>query len=438
MKSPESRIPLKIINFKKKNLINCYKSLKKEQIIVYIRYFTISVFSFFAFSKTAILAQKPTYNIHNYSEEYSYYPETSDEITEPSVNGWGYSYSNLINDVAAWSRNPNVTIDTIGQSVQGRNIYAVTVTDNNVQDKKFRVTIHARTHPAEVQSSYVTNEIIKNLISGSEFADALIGSCIFNIIPMINPDGVELGLNRYNANNIDLEGDWNAVQPEAEVITLKKAFQLYMDSPVPIRIALNMHSSILCQRFFVFHDSNGTSVAYTEDEKKFISDIKKYWPDSIRDWNYNVTWTNGTPAYYPESWFWLNYQESVLALTYEDMNCTSAGNYNLTANAILGGIKDFLGIGSTLIPGYNHNSELSIFPNPVRSNASLFIIDKDILKDSYLKITDMNGVEVYSLLCNDVDAKGLIRITLPKLQKGIYILSLINSTHGKYCKIIIN
>ena len=42
------------------------------------------------------------------------------------------------------------------------------------------------------------------------------------IIPMINPDGVELEYNRENANGIDIESNWNTYPHQPEVQALRQ------------------------------------------------------------------------------------------------------------------------------------------------------------------------------------------------------------------------
>ncbi len=101
--------------------------------------------------------------------------------------------------------------------------------------------------------------MIKILISDSPEAQTIRETCVYYIIPMYNPDGVELNTTRYNANGIDLESNWFTIPNEPEVAALKASFIELMAKPKPIEVALNMHSSSLCKRYFVYHDSGGTS-----------------------------------------------------------------------------------------------------------------------------------------------------------------------------------
>ncbi|MDP2363374.1 MAG: T9SS type A sorting domain-containing protein, partial [Ignavibacteria bacterium] len=126
---------------------------------------------------------------------------------------------------------------------------------------------------------------------------------------------------------------------------LKARFTQLMSSPNPIEVMLNMHSSSLCTRYFVYHHENGTSSNYALLQQQFINGVRSYFPNAIEPYNYFVSWTSGTALQYPESWCWLNHGENIMALTYEDMyQCSLTGKFDSTANAILRGVMDYMEI----------------------------------------------------------------------------------------------
>ena len=163
----------------------------------------------------------------------------------------GYSYDSLLIDLELWRMSEYVKIDSIGLSVQGRPLWQLTISSdpNNVAGKR-TVHIHARTHPQETEGFYVTDEMIKILLSESEFAQTARANCVFYIIPMYNPDGVELGLPRRNANNIDLEANWNTFPHQPEVAALKARFTQLMASPNPIEVMLEYAFIIFMCKIF--------------------------------------------------------------------------------------------------------------------------------------------------------------------------------------------
>ncbi len=363
-----------------------------------------------------------------FPDKCGYDPVLSKQMLKVLGDGWGYSYDSLLIDLPKWGSSPFVNIDSIGQSVQQRTLWLLTISDTlQSESPKKRISIHARTHPGEVQGWWVTNQIINILLAESELALALRKNCIFNIIPMYNPDGVELGFPRENANNIDIESNWGAVNPEKEVVAIRSFFEYLMFTGSPIEVALNMHSAYACKRYFVYHHENGTSGLYTELEKEFIGGVKSYWEDGFEPWNHFVSWTSGTPDRYPESWFWNNYQENVMALTYEDMNCATAGNYHKTAESILNGVADYLDIDKTpsqiedQITGNKPKKFdlISVYPNPVNK-------DKPTHIRLALQKTETADISLYDIL-----GRKILTIKNGFLNSGISTFSFDNNLLSK-------
>jgi hypothetical protein len=256
---------------------------------------------------------------------------------------------------------------------------------------------------------------------------------------MYNPDGVELGYDRENANGVDIESGWDDVPLELEVAVLKNRFiELTLLVNNPIEMALNMHSSYSCKRYFVYHDTAGTSESYTILEQQFINGVQSYFLGGFEDWDYFVSWTSGTPDQYPESWWWMNHGENVMALTYEDMNCDAAGSYDSTAYALVLGICEYLGLDLTQIQneadkpsGY---SLLQNYPNPFNPVTKLRY---DLPENSHVNITiyDMLGRAVKTMVnqhqnaghrsiiwdgTNDYDNTVSTGIYLYQIQAGAY------------------
>ena len=352
---------------------------------------------------------------------------------------WGYGYDSLLVDLERWGASSFVTVDSLGASVQNRALWELTIADNPQSSSNHRIYIHARTHPGEEEAFWVTNEIINFLISDTPLAAFIRSNCIFHIIPMYNPDGVELGYNRENANGVDIESGWDDVPLELEVAVLKNRFiELTLLVNNPIEMALNMHSSYSCKRYFVYHDTAGTSESYTILEQQFINGVQSYFLGGFEDWDYFVSWTSGTPDQYPESWWWMNHGENVMALTYEDMNCDAAGSYASTAYALVLGICEYLGLDLTQIQneadkpsGY---SLLQNYPNPFNPVTKLRY---DLPENSHVNITiyDMLGRAVKTMVnqhqnaghrsiiwdgTNDYDNTVSTGIYLYQIQAGAY------------------
>ena len=293
-------------------------------------------------------------------------------------SGFGYGYDSLELDLSLWEKSPHVTVSSLGKSVQQREIYLLTITQNaEIQKSKNVITIHNRTHPLEVQSWWVQKEMITFLLSDALDAAAMRHQNIYYMIPMINPDGVmlmedcEAGFGRCNALGVDLEREWATTTPQVEVQHLKDFYLSLMESENPIRIALNMHSAFGCLRYFWYHLATGTSQAYALKQQTFIEQVVIHSQGEISPWSTKTSWSTA-PDYFPESWFWFNYQEKVLALTYEDVkDCPyKESQWQIPAMALLKGMQDYLGENTMIIQ--NHKKPAKTTTITIQQGTLLF------------------------------------------------------------------
>ncbi|MCA9730611.1 MAG: T9SS type A sorting domain-containing protein [Deferribacteres bacterium] len=371
--------------------------------------------------------EKKTYAIE---DKCGFDPDYAAKTFKILGHAWGYGYDTLLVDLQRWQECPYVEVDSIGASTQNRALWLVTITDTNYAiSPRIRISIHARTHPGEVQSTWVTNEIIKILTGESELARLLRANCVFNIVPLYNPDGVELGYPRENANGVDLESNWFAAVPEQEVLVLRTLFEKNMDEENPIEVALNMHSAYACKRYFVFHDAAGTSVEYENMERDFVGAVYDQWPSGFEPWYYMVTWTSGTPYLYPESWFWLYHNAAVMALTYEDGNCDTAGEFDRTAAAILTGIAEYYGLQTepsfiTENPNFTEAARtVAVYPNPIGIDGIMHLFNPNDERFFAIQLFDIRGRRVHQF--NQMEGSQTT-FQLPSLVGGRYFLNFIS------------
>lgn len=350
---------------------------------------------------------------HGLTEQYS------QALLATLGSNWGYGYSDLLNDLAAWRGSPYVRVDSIGRSVQGRALWQLTITSATLPTApRQTVFIHARTHPGEVQSWWVANQMIRYLISDDERAAALRERLVFHIVPMYNPDGVELQYPRENANQIDLEREWDKPNPQPEPAALKARFTELMNSPAPIKLALNLHSAYLCERYFVYHDQNGTSREFARSQQLFIGKVRSFWPEGIQPWDYYRSWDTGTPRVFPESWHWLNYGPAVMAMTYEDMNCDQAGSYDQTARAILQGVGEYLGV--PVVSGAEPDGSDGVGLTVQQSSDGTIHYHLPKMEQTRLLLFDLLGREVAQLVDGELPAGNHIAQLPGNLPSGRY------------------
>ncbi|MFH1728490.1 MAG: M14 family metallopeptidase [Pseudomonadota bacterium] len=106
-----------------------------------------------------------------------------------------HTYSSLLTELESFALEDNVSLNIIGQSYEGRNIYALKIgKDTGATKPAFLVT--ALSHAREWTSLEVAYLFIENIIENMERTDVLnlVETIDFWIIPLINPDGFEYSI----------------------------------------------------------------------------------------------------------------------------------------------------------------------------------------------------------------------------------------------------
>ena len=119
----------------------------------------------------------------------------------------------LLRDCAA----AGVTLRTIGQSVQGRNLDAAIFGDEGRSVKK--IWVIARQHAGEPMAEYAAEGIIRHLLDKTPAAQQLLSKATVYVLPNANPDGSTLGNLRANALGVDLNRAWDKPTPEGPEVT---------------------------------------------------------------------------------------------------------------------------------------------------------------------------------------------------------------------------
>lgn len=224
-----------------------------------------------------------------------------------------------------------------GYSQNGKPLYLLKLTDTNspVAAKK-RVLIHARTHPAETSPSFLLEGLIGWLLSGSSEAATLLANTEFYIFPMQNVDGVIAGNYRSTPKSENLEVMWyldgtNPLNlrtdvPQEVAIVHGIAKKLMTDGGPTVAVALNLHASNSepdYRTFFFPHFgtvAQGYSVsqaALWESQLRFIDTLAVRYGAQLLE----PPPADGGAGFvnnpFPESWWWANFKEQVMAMTIE-------------------------------------------------------------------------------------------------------------------------
>ena len=181
-----------------------------------------------------------------------------------------YPHSRLLALLGEVKRSPHASIEVIGESVLGRPLHLVTVT-NFAQPEagKKVVWLQARQHAWECGTSFLVEGALRFVVSGDPAARKLRDTTIFKFVPMINPDSVVRGEVRFNANGFDPNRQWDEVdfrdngwlQRNPEIWYVKKAL-LAQHARKPIALGLNLHNTETNEYIETMADADPQQGAY--------------------------------------------------------------------------------------------------------------------------------------------------------------------------------
>lgn len=199
-----------------------------------------------------------------------------------------------------------VRIEVIGKSKLGKDIIALDVYEDSPK-KKDVIVVVSRQHPPEVTGYLAMQSFVDELLSDTRLSKDFIANNRIIIVPMINPDGVDLGHWRHNTGGIDLNRDW-AYYRQTEVATVVN----YLVDET------NKHKNKVL--FGIDFHSTQTDLYYTipEDTKSVIHPFKDYWIQGIDDAFEGYTPDDQPYALeQPVSKTWFYEQFGAEAMTYE-------------------------------------------------------------------------------------------------------------------------
>lgn len=102
---------------------------------------------------------------------------------------------------------PEVTIETIGRTVEGRELEIISVGSPGAPH---RVLLRARAHPWETGGNWVIEGLINRLLAKAGETPDWKSRYQVHIMPLANKDGVARGRTRFNSRGYDLNRQWDA------------------------------------------------------------------------------------------------------------------------------------------------------------------------------------------------------------------------------------
>jgi len=127
------------------------------------------------------------------------------------ANYFPFPYQNTVEQVTQHEDCEYVTVEVIGQSHEGRDMYAMRISDPDVSDDDKRdIVALTRQHPGETAGSYQMDGMIAYVLE--VFRDetcAFDDDYRFHFLPHANPDGIYRGIHRLCSQGYDLNRQWD-------------------------------------------------------------------------------------------------------------------------------------------------------------------------------------------------------------------------------------
>ncbi|MGX1930568.1 M14 family metallopeptidase [Flagellimonas sp. 2504JD4-2] len=195
---------------------------------------------------------------------------------------------------------------SVGQSKLGRNIPVLDIYHGNSQGKPIIILL-TRQHPPEVTGYFAFQHFLETLVDQSELSTQFLNKYRVLVFPIMNPDGVDLGHWRHNANGIDLNRDWSKYrQPEIKNVATH-ILDTSKESNGKIVLGLDFHSTYE-DVFYTNVKREGTTLP------NFIDDWFEVLERDIEGYKVNEAAANSTR---PVSKGWFLYGHNATGVTYE-------------------------------------------------------------------------------------------------------------------------
>ncbi|MEW6607787.1 MAG: M14 family zinc carboxypeptidase [bacterium] len=181
----------------------------------------------------------------------------------------------------------------IGDSVEGRNMWAMKITDNpEVEENEAEVCLMGAHHGNEFMSVEIPLNMAHYLTENYGIdpeVTYLVNNREIWIVPMVNPDGIMVG-SRYNANGVDLNRDYGYQwdkwgnswypfsQPETQAMR-----NLFLDNPFTLSLSYHCSGDIV-NYVWNFSPHPTPDEPLIIDLSEGYADFNNYWVTNGYDW----------------------------------------------------------------------------------------------------------------------------------------------------------
>lgn len=118
-----------------------------------------------------------------------------------------YSYERHLDLISAMQVHPDVELEHLGLTLDGRDMSLLKIGDGDADKKTIWIT--ARQHPGETMAEWLVEGLLYALLDGDNAnSKALLDKANFYVVPNMNPDGSARGHLRTNAAGVNLNREW--------------------------------------------------------------------------------------------------------------------------------------------------------------------------------------------------------------------------------------
>jgi hypothetical protein len=397
-----------------------------------------------------------SYDGQVYSFTYTFPSDTAYICTHPAFNN-----EMMDTYLDTLQLNPKVvTRSTIATSVQGRPVDMVQLTDPSYPDTtKLGVWLISRQHASELPGWYVLQGLMNWLLSNDPHAIEVMKHMIFNIVPLMNPDGVYLGKYRTTSLNIDLNRQWNnanqATEPSVYAVT--QQVNSWVNSGKNFSYFNDFHSTKNGTTCFIYRASSSLvpgfiSQTFYDNQTAFLNLIGNNCP--LININYPSSISTSAATTVSRQYMIANYQHltpNFLAFLYEGVNVfVSYGPYIGQTMTIELEHLTGEGFGESLYQFYvapllniddpdkiiNKFKLVSVYPNPFNSQTT-FKIETQKSQNIKLDIFNSLGQHVTNII-NERKSKGqhYINWNAHDVSSGIYYYRIFAGDRSDTGKIV--
>jgi murein tripeptide amidase MpaA len=156
-----------------------------------------------------------------------------------------YTNRDLGNLLDSFRNSPYFEEQSVGSTVEGREIPLLTITNRSVPPRqKAVIWLMFRQHAWETGSSWAGDGAVRFLLSGDERAARIRDHVIYKIFPLADPDGVAHGNVRFNLNGYDLNRNWDTPDPQTmpEIWAQRKSVLNWVDAGNRLDLFLSLHN----------------------------------------------------------------------------------------------------------------------------------------------------------------------------------------------------